>query len=402
MRSSTLAVAMTALSFALPISLPATAQTCGTDYAVKEGDSLAKIAMRAYGKSSQWTIIFYANQDRLGGNSSLLVPGLEIRIPCVGNSEPALPAAATTEAVEPVPTPIVTSAQIKRIEFLTGDDYEPFTGRRLAAGGMSTEIVSRAMDLLKEKTGAAIEYNVSWVNDWSAHFNPLLTRRAFDMGFPWYKPPCENFASLDDDGKFRCKTFFFSRPLFEEQVLFFVRQDSPLQLASDAEVVGKKVCRPSGYWTFDFDVDGRNWIRDDKIVLIRPQAVDECFRLLMEGSVDVVSLNELTGRASVAKLDLADKVRIAERPMAILTLHVLVAKTHPNARTLLYYINTGIDGLRESGEFDEIVEKHLTAFWDAQVEEQKPAAEVEQPPAKTETAAETGAATAATAAGTSN
>jgi hypothetical protein len=54
---------------------PSQAQTCGTDYTIKEGETLAQIAARVYGNPAQWTIIFYANQDRLGTNVSLLVPG---------------------------------------------------------------------------------------------------------------------------------------------------------------------------------------------------------------------------------------------------------------------------------------------------------------------------------------
>ena len=45
------------------------AQTCGTDYTIREGETLAQIAARVYGNPAQWTIIFYANQDRLGTNA---------------------------------------------------------------------------------------------------------------------------------------------------------------------------------------------------------------------------------------------------------------------------------------------------------------------------------------------
>jgi nucleoid-associated protein YgaU len=57
------------------------AQTCGSDYAIKDGETLADIAARVYGSRGQWTVIFYSNQDRLGENASLLVPGLEVRLP---------------------------------------------------------------------------------------------------------------------------------------------------------------------------------------------------------------------------------------------------------------------------------------------------------------------------------
>src|SRR5215470_1542640 len=49
-----------------------TAQTCGSEYLLKEGDTLAQIATRAYGDPAQWTIILYANQDRLEANQSSL------------------------------------------------------------------------------------------------------------------------------------------------------------------------------------------------------------------------------------------------------------------------------------------------------------------------------------------
>src|SRR3990172_7681047 len=62
----------------------AEAQTCGTDYTIKEGETLGQIAARVYGNPAQWTIIFYANQDRLGTNVSLLIPGFTLRLPCVG------------------------------------------------------------------------------------------------------------------------------------------------------------------------------------------------------------------------------------------------------------------------------------------------------------------------------
>ncbi len=63
--------------FLLPAHL--SAQTCGTDYTLKPGDTLADIAHTVYGKASQWSVIYYANQDRLGDGTTLLVPGLSLR-----------------------------------------------------------------------------------------------------------------------------------------------------------------------------------------------------------------------------------------------------------------------------------------------------------------------------------
>src|SRR3954452_23234280 len=76
---------------------------------------------------AQWTIIFYANQDRLGTNVSLLIPGFTLRIPCVGGGQQAqpLPPIATTPAQTQAPSEasIIISSLVRRIEFLTADGF---------------------------------------------------------------------------------------------------------------------------------------------------------------------------------------------------------------------------------------------------------------------------------------
>src|SRR5262245_46619916 len=82
-----LPVLLTICAAAVGVLRPADAQTCGTEYTIKEGETLAQIASRVYGNPSQWTVIFYANQDRLGDNVSMLVPGLALRLPCIGGAQ---------------------------------------------------------------------------------------------------------------------------------------------------------------------------------------------------------------------------------------------------------------------------------------------------------------------------
>jgi len=55
-----------------------------------------------------------------------------------------------------------------------------------------------------------------------------------------------------------------------------------------------------------------------------------------------------------------------QRPLGIGTLHLIVPKNHPQASTILYYINTSLAKLRESGEYDKIVSSHLSRYWAAQ------------------------------------
>ncbi len=352
----------------------AQAQTCGADYIIKEGESLADVAARVYGSSSQWPLIFYANQDRMGTNASMLVPGLSIRIPCMAGKQSAAavgPAVITGAPVES-PAPLQSggdfelSSVVRQIQFLTADGYTPFTDRTLPNGGMITNIVSASMSLIKEQSGGAFSYNVSWVNDWAAHLNPLLITRAFDAGFPWLKPDCAHPAELSKDAKYRCQKFFFSDPIFEVFIVLFVKSDSPMTFAKDDEVVGKTLCLPVGQSTQELDKSGRNWVRDNKVTLLRPQNIEECFKLLSSGAANAVVASDLAGKSAMVSLGLGDKVKALQRPVAIGTLHVIVPKTHPHASTMLYYINTAIAKLRDSGEYDKIVDSHMARFWSAQ------------------------------------
>jgi polar amino acid transport system substrate-binding protein len=106
---------------------------------------------------------------------------------------------------------------------------------------------------------------------------------------------------------------------------------------------------------------------------MRPPSIDECFRLLDNGTVEAVAEAELAGRASISSLGLGEKVRMLDEPLALTTYHVLISKSHPHARTILYYVNSSLGKLRESGEYDRIIERHLNRFWEGQAGPPSPA-----------------------------
>jgi polar amino acid transport system substrate-binding protein len=350
---------------------PASAQNCGSDYVIKDSDTLAEIAQRVYGNRSQWTAIFYSNQDRLGANATLLVPGLAIKIPCIGTDSATSATPPMRAAIPPSQAPRLSgsfelSTMLRQIQFLTAEGYPPFADRTLPNGGIVLDLLSSSMDLIKKQGKGAFDFQVSWVNDWAAHLNPLLITRAFDAGIPWVQPDCRNAAALDRHTQYKCQKFFFSDPFYESVSVLFVKADSPIRFESDAEVVGKTLCLTKGWSTFDLDKGGRNWLKDSKVTLMQPQTPEDCFRLLESGTVDAIVIPDLTGRAIAMSMGITDRVRATDRPVHIETMHAIVAKTHPHARTILYYINSSLAKLKESGEYDRIVEKHLEQFWEAQ------------------------------------
>jgi polar amino acid transport system substrate-binding protein len=115
---------------------------------------------------------------------------------------------------------------------------------------------------------------------------------------------------------------------------------------------------------------------------MQPPTVEECFRLLDETTVDAVAVAELTGQSVATAMNMADRVHAASRPLNIETMHVIIAKTHPHARTVLYYVNSSLARLRETGAYDSIVAKHLELFWNTLGQPPSTAAQPAVPPAE--------------------
>ena len=359
-------------SFALSVlGGSAFAQTCGGQYTVSSGDSLSLIADRLYKDAGKWSLIYQANLSTIGQSPDDIIVGATYSLPCIDGLPVGLPggtplaevAAASAPVEQPAaiaspqaaPVAQEASAPLATVTLLTADDFAPFTDRGLSGGGLITEIVQASMT-----SAAPSDFGIHWVNDWSAHLEPLLSNAMLDLGFPWYQPDCAGTQAEN----YRCVNFHFSEPMFEMLILLFTDSSRPLTFASDADIVGKRLCRPAGYFTHDLDKNGRNWVAEGLITLEQPDSVADCFELLTAGEVDAVALNEFTGRAAIKDLGLEAQVEIVQsRPLSIEGLHVLVHKAHPQADELLQLVNGGLAAIKESGEYQRIIDSHMSVIW---------------------------------------
>ena len=347
---------------------PAVAQNCDTTYTVQSGDTLSGIAERVYRDIKQWRKIHNDNIEVIGTSPTQLAVGMKIDLRCL-DADPK-PVVAETPTPEKLPKPLTdvsltsapsttadTSAAAPRNKILlvTGDDFAPFTDRSLENNGLLADVVNRAMAAAVGADG----YEILWVNDWASHLASLLPAGAMEMAFPWSRPNCESDPAHD-----RCQSYHFSKPIFEYLVLMYVDRDRPILFENNRDMAGRKLCRPEGYPNHMLDDDGRNWLRDGKIILVQPRLVRECFQQLADGSVDGVVLNEFTARDALFTMGLADQiVPIDSNPVSVTALHVLVSKSNPNAVALLDTINRGLDAIKESGQYRKIVSRHMTSIW---------------------------------------
>ena len=325
----------------------AEAQSCGGAYVVQLGDSLSAIADALYKDVGRWSSIYQSNSETIGDRPDRISVGMRLSMPCIDGLpvglEGGVNVAEVVAAAAPLTVPLGDASNAVQINLLTADDFAPFTDRGLPQGGLFTEIVQTTMKEVAPEKGFAIH----WVNDWSSHHEPLLSNALLDLGFPWFRPDCEN-----DPVQYRCENLVFSEPVFEVLSLMFVNTANPVAFINDADMDGKTLCRPAGYATYLFDQNGRNWLADGRITLEMPQTIDQCFQMLVAGDVDGVVLNEFTGRKKIKDLGLQGQVDVAAGlPIAIDALHVIAHKSHPEADELMAMINQGLTNIKASGDY---------------------------------------------------
>lgn len=318
------------------------AEACSPQYTVQSGDTLFSIAEANLGDMTKWSLVFY-NNPQLAGGSIVDVPvGTVLDIPC---------APGTVSA--PDPTPL--QQENAELVLVTGSNYAPFTDRAWPGQGMATELVNAAL----ENMPSPVTYSITWEDDWSLHLDPMLKSTQTDMGFPWFRPDCD---SKPDD--FRCANFHYSDPLVDLVILLFTRADSGLTFQTDDALHGKTLCRPAGYFTHDLERPDRQWLTRGLVALKQPATPDECFDMLMSGQVDAVAVNEFLGVQKMFSMGLTDKVVPLPRPLSVEGLHVVIAKAHWRGTTHLFRFNAGLAKLKQTDQYNEIVQRHLALFWD--------------------------------------
>lgn len=342
-------------------TLTASAQdTCGGSYTVQRGDSLSLIADKMYKNAGKWTAIHSNNIASIGDNPNSIRVGMRLRLSCIEGMPRGLEGGQPVEVVaRAAAVPLVsvpgTAATRQKINILTGSDFAPFTDKSLPAGGVLAEVVQAAMEAAAPEQGFAVH----WVDDWASHHEPLLSNALLDIGFPWFQPDCE--AQPDT---YRCQNLHFSESMFEVLMLLFVDKNRPMAFNTDADMAGKRLCRPKGYSTFMFDHKGRNWLRDGVIELKVGNTPGDCLEMVLDGQADAAVLNEFLGRQKIAEMGLKGEIEVARgKPISIDGNHMVVHKSHPNGPELLAVFEQGLETIKDNGTYQRIIDEHMTRIW---------------------------------------
>lgn len=350
------AVALASLVLGLPGA--ATAQEACTTYTVQAGDTLGEIAFAAYG-SYNYQMIFNANREAIANNTNNLPAGLQLILPCEdGRLTPdtELSAIIDSETERQEATRDANRPYQPAIKLVTANDWKPFADESLSGGGIYVRMAATAM----KRGGNDLDYKISFVDDWGAHIDTLLPTRAFDISIAWSKPDCSQMDKLGEFAVKMCTEFEFSDPVYEVAYSYNTLTDSPFAGArSFSDYTGARICRPEGWPTSDLEVEG---MAEPVVTFVRPKSPMECAEMLLAGEVDVYSLEVETTTANFEALGATDRVELNPALATFNTHHFVTAKSNTRGREYIALLNAGLQEMRETGEWYDIVATGLAEF----------------------------------------
>lgn len=325
-------------------------EQCST-YSVLAGDTLSAIASRA-DVAGGFQFLFDANSNVLS-NPNIIEIGQQLVIPCADGSLPLSGSTTTTAAAAPAAAAPATSQPARAIRITTATGYAPFTDEDLPGGGMITRMVERSMELGNPDQ----DYDLIFINDWGSHLETLLPTGAVDMAFPWFRPDCDRVENLSPASAYRCTEFNHSDPFYEILVDFYTLTGSPYADAdSYDDLFGARVCRPEAWFTFDLEAAQ---LVEPNITYVTPPVQQDCVQLLLNGEVDVITYDALPAEEDIREAGAEDQIATLEPLRGTVSSHIFVAKDNAFANEALPIINAGLEELRLSGEWFNIVRESI-------------------------------------------
>ena len=124
-----------------------------------------------------------------------------------------------------------------------------------------------------------------------------------------------------------------------------------------ADLQGTRICRPSGYFTFDLEQEGL--VPGETIDLSQPPTVMDCFEALEDGEVDYVSINRFTAEKAIAEAGLTGLVAPINTIVSTQDLHLVAHPFDGDAPRWLEAFNAGLSEMKQSGRYAQITRRYL-------------------------------------------
>jgi len=271
------------------------------------------------------------------------------------------PQAALPQPAPPAPT-VGQSPKFR----LLATGRPPLTDERLPDGGLITALLSSSLTMSLGREAAATEMDLQWAKHPLAAIQSLLADPSIDISFPWESADCERPNDLVQASAVLCDNALFTDPILQVVIGLFLPSDRAFRFDTDQSIFGRTICVPNDRDLSTLNANGRNWLSDKRVAVVRRPTLLECASIVQQRDADAFIANDLEGQYLLARLGLGQLFAMAERPLGTRGVHAMVSRDHAKASTLVTAVNQGLKELKQSEAYATIVRRHLTRLWDVQ------------------------------------
>ena len=220
---------------------------------------------------------------------------------------------------------------------LTTGEYPPYTGQKLPGGGVSTVLVKAIF-----KAAGLAEPKIYW-QPWQRGYEAAHAGKYFAT-FPYANDPTWE------------QEFVYSDALHPFRRAFFTRKRFTKGITGDWD--GLRLCNPLGWETGHLGVILKTFSMPP---VLQPATMEACLRMVHGGRADLVSENTLamahTMKEVFGKSDALVESEYGQEDGQ--NLFFIISPNWPGHKHLRQKFNAGLAALRESGEYDRLVDEYV-------------------------------------------
>lgn len=278
--------------------------------------------------------------------------------PAPGNDATAGGAVVAAVPAATIPQPVAAQPASAGLLRLVAGRRQPLVDDSQQGGGVVTEILTSGLE-----ADGATGVQLTWSSDRTAELQGLAEGKTFDVGVAWPSSDCDAVSDLSEQSAMLCDQFLFSEPILQVLTVLFAKSDSGFKFADDKEIAGKSLCLPEGAEEADLNRNGRGWLKQQTVTVVRAPTLEACFKMVAARDADAVMASEIEGRTVLAHSGLSGEIEMLERPIATESLSAVVARTHPQAEAIITRLNAALAKVKANGAYYSLVDKHLVALW---------------------------------------
>ena len=222
-----------------------------------------------------------------------------------------------------------------QLKLVSGNDYEPYADQGQSECGVATNRVKAAFKAV------GVEVQIDW-KPWNRGYHEALLGK-YAGTFPYI------YTAK------RSRDFLYSRPIARAAHYVYTRHGDSRLNGPIEQLASARSCVPLG-WALPQRLI--KLVAKNQIMPERPSNLAACVRMVQLNRADYLVSPSDVAIETFAKAGLAaDVLERADRPIADLTLHLIVPRSNPHAEQLIQQFDMGLQKLSQMDHCDVMIDQ---------------------------------------------